>query len=406
MTSRKFPIRIDKRTFLAQEQEGKEWLYALSVAHLRDITSCLCNSHNPVRLVVRMYGRDTPNAHYGLAKLSGTGLDHDSACHYFGEDSELSKYAISLPAFDELEDGAIRAHLAMPLKLNESEVRSKEASNQKKTNAKSRARVSDITLLQKLWRTAGLNVFRGTPRSWFAASYSIINTAKKIIVSKRGDTLADYLLVGSNHADRLATKHNNEVLDRAAKEPTRLFVIGRARSFNRDKTQILLPLQESQSLPKILVQLKQLDEFLAGRNFYKNLINNKTGNVIFFAYLEPKNKDWWHTLALNGIATTTNMLPVESSYEVEFEQYLVAQGRKFIKPMVVDESGEGDKRPDFILLDTKPKARCEVWGMQTEAYLADKAKRIAEYATKGQMLISWSANPRETFPILPSPFKS
>ena len=65
-----------------------------------------------------MYGRDTPNAHYGLAKLSGTGLDHDSACHYFGEDSELSKYAISLPAFDELEDGAIRAHLAMPLKFS------------------------------------------------------------------------------------------------------------------------------------------------------------------------------------------------------------------------------------------------------------------------------------------------
>lgn len=46
------------------------------------------------------------------------------------------------------------------------------------------------------------------------------------------------------------------------------------------------------------------------------------------------------------------MVPVESSFEVEFAQYFVDQSRKFLKPIIVYEIGDGGNRPDFILLDT------------------------------------------------------
>jgi hypothetical protein len=173
------------------------------------------------------------------------------------------------------------------------------------------------------------------------------------------------------------------------------------KQYKREKQKILLPMMDFALLPKILVQIDQLDRFLHGRRFFQNLLADRTGYVVSIACIEPSGPDWWQTVSISGIATDLNMIPVESSFEIEFSEYLASQDRKFLKPVAIEESGTSDVRPDFMLLDTPTRVFCEVWGMQTAEYLASKAKKIALFEKRRQKLVSWNANPRDPFPVLP-----
>jgi hypothetical protein len=400
-----FPVRVDLQIFNPAEQSNTNhrWVAALSLAHRQDLTFCRCGN-NEIALSIKHYGRDTDNSHYGLARWPETGLAHDPDCQYFDDDSDAAVSIGHLPAFDEIGEGKIRAHLAVGLGLGAATLTTDDVPSPSKSGSKStRSRASEAALLQKLWRLASLNVYHGSLRHWFGAVFSALKAADRIVVSRHGATLADHLLVGASSSDKLATAHNLRVLQRCADSPSRLFVLGRMRKYEASKARCLLPLKEFHGLPKILVQTGQLDRFVAKRPFLLNLLSEPTGFVVVLVCIEPDGRDWWKVVSLTGISTTTNLIPADSSFEVEFEGYLVEHARKFIKPMINSEVDHDANRPDFILLDTQPRTRCEVWGMQTAEYLSGKAQRIATYAKRGQKLVSWSANPREPFPALPKP---
>lgn len=404
--SKVFSAQIGGTVFRDQQQssENGSWVTALSRAHRQDTAFCMCSDSGPVKIIIKHYARESTASHYGLARWPGTGLSHDPLCQFFDDEFGTGAAGDSLPAFDDLPDGKIRAHLATGLSVAKPGAAAIErAAPSAQSNRNTRARASEITLLQKLWRMSSLNVYYGTPRNWFGAVYALVRAAERIVVSKAGTTLADYLLIGSGQADRMANEHNQNVLAWCAQNPTRLFVVGRLRKFDTSKTRLLLPLQEFNGFPKVLVRAEQLASLVDPRPLFGNLLADKSGHVVVIACIEPDGKDWWKLISIAGLATTKNMVPVDSSYEIEFEKYLTDQARKFIKPMVVGEVGEDQNRPDFILLDTSPRVRCEVWGMRTDDYLAGKAQRIAAYARRGQDLVSWSANPREDFPALPPP---
>ncbi|MCU6501918.1 DUF1173 domain-containing protein [Rugamonas sp. A1-17] len=402
--SKTFDVRVRETIFTEREQvaTNPRWVRALAAAHLQDVTYCLCTPAAAPHIGVKLYGRDKPTMHYGLALWRDTGLDHDADCRFFSEDTDAGDGEGSRPAFDDLGNGQYRAHLATALAIIErrtQEIAAKKARGDA-SPAPSRSRANESALLFKLWRTAGLNIYRGS-RSWFSASFSLIHAAKNILVNKDGDSLADFMLLGSGINDRLAKLHNAQVLERAKARPTRLFVIGRMKQYKREKQKILLPMMDFALLPKILVRIEQLDKFLDGRRFFQNLLAERAGYLVSIACIEPSGPDWWQTVSIAGIGTDLNMIPVESSFEIEFSEYLATQGRKYLKPIAIDESGTDDMRPDFILLDTPSRVYCEVWGMQTEQYLQDKSRRIANYAARRRILVSWNAFPREALPALP-----
>lgn len=401
----RFQIRVGNTDFKPSEQSNsnQRWVTALAGAHLQDQTHCLCGP-NPVPLSVKHYGRDTPSSHYGVARWPDTGLDHDPECDFFNEETDSGASAGTKPAFDELGEGRIRAHLAMGLGLAVANGKNKpeRAAGGKQGVQATRNRASEVTLLQRLWRHSSLNCLDGNPRNWFGAVLKSLKGADRIVVNRAGSTMADFLLVGTQQSARIAATHNQKVLARAGSEPSRLFVLGRLKQYSAEKTQCLLPLHEGFGLPKILVQTSQLAGLVFQRPFMVNLLSGTAGSVVVLACIEPAGNDWWKVVSIGGITTTTNMVPVDSSYETEFEEYLVSLARKFVKPIAINEIDQDGNRPDFILLDTQPRTRCEVWGMQTEEYLAGKADRIAEYAKRGQRLVSWSANPKEPFPALPA----
>lgn len=160
MSKLAFPVSVNSTVFSpeAQVQTNPEWVQALSYAHRKELTRCLCTK-TPVKLVVKHYGADRPNSHYGLALWPDTGVDHDSDCQYFEDESDTgSSDQSTLPAFHELDDGTLRVHLATPLQMASATPAAPRSASKDSTAGKSRARASEIALLLRLWRHADLNV--------------------------------------------------------------------------------------------------------------------------------------------------------------------------------------------------------------------------------------------------------
>lgn len=402
--SKTFDIRIREQSFSANDQNGSNsrWVNALSSAHLQSVTFCLCRPHSPPPISVKLYARGKPNMHYGMALWPDTGLDHDVQCRFFSEESAGSDSDGSLPAFDDLGDGRWRAHLAMALGTITSGA---TAGGRGKalpavSGGVTRSRANEAAVLLKLWRTSALNVYKPS-RTWFAASYGLLHAAERIVLNASGESLADYMLLASSGNDRLVAKHNAAVLEKAQQRKSRLFVVGRMRSFSAEKAQILLPVVDYELLPKILARTEQMATLLRGREFLQNLLASKAGNVVMFACIEPSGPDWWKLVSVAAIGTDNALIPVESSYELAFAEYLADCERKFLKPIAVGEIGPQDLRPDFILLDTTERVYCEVWGMNKPEYLATKARKLERYARHRQQLVSWNAYDGESLPALP-----
>lgn len=78
------------------------------------------------------------------------------------------------------------------------------------------------------------------------------------------------------------------------------------------------------------------------------------------------------------MVTTAQWIPVDSGYEAAVVGSLVAEGRRFEKPMRFD--AEEDRTfPDFWLKDSGDPLPMEVWGMNEPEYLARKAQKVAYY---------------------------
>lgn len=407
MSETRFDIEIDGTRYRAAEQrpENPRWVQALAYAHRKEITFCRCEERTPVRLSVKHYGAGSGNGHYGLARWPDTGLDHHPDCVFFGDEPSGGDAPESLPAFDEFDNGVIRAHLARPLAIATPKSGATPVNPAVPSRpGKSRARASDVALLLKLWRHARLNIFNGKESNWFMASLRLLHTGRRVLINRAGDTLSSVMLLGTHAENNTAMAHNAQVLATAGKRKTRLYIVGRLRALSaaqEGKQSFMLPLRDFDGLPKATVDRSILDKFLAGRDHMRNVLETRAGNVMVICCIEPSGKDWWRCVDIAGFVATTAMIPVESSYEGEMAHYLIDQERRFIKPIHVDDAGEGGQRPDFILLDTTPRTMVEVWGMQTLDYLANKSERLARYAQRNTPVVSWNAALREPLPVLP-----
>lgn len=405
----KYPIRINGRVFSPSEQtEGNAaWATALAFGHGKEVTVCECERGARVPLSVKHYRASASRSHYGLARWPGTGLDHALNCIYFSDETEDSKAGASNPAFHEIEGGMLRVHLARPLGLPGAAKVKDQAKPAENTDARSsRQRASDISLLYKLWRYANLNMYKGRPVDWFKGSLRLLHTAKTFVIDRAGNDLSQRLLIGAVASNKTGCGHNEQVMARNSKDKGRLFVIGRLKAptaAQRERGKFLLPLMEFHGLPKILITTAMYDGFVGPRDHFKNLLRDGHGYVVVICCIEPSGDEWWKCIDIAGTAVSPDLIPLESSYEGQMERHLVAAGRTFVKPMHADDTAEGeDQRPDFILLDTRPRILIEVWGMQTEQYLSQKAQRLTRYTEKGYTVLSWSADRGEPLPQLPA----
>lgn len=386
------------------------WKNALASGHRKDVAYCLCDRNRPVPIVIRHYSAHGGTAHYGLARWKGTNWDHHPDCRFFSETFEESRAAEVGAAFQELDNGQVRVHLGRSLGIatESSTVKTPAApAPDKSAGRRTRSKASDIALLHRVWRAANLNRYRERESTWFNGSLRFLHAAGDFVVRRTGETLADFLLLGASAGSRNAQAHNAAVLERTAQRPTRLYLLARLRAptpSQADKRRFLLPLRDYDGLPKVLVERDLLDRFFDSRQFAHASLSNQAANVVALLSIEPNGNDWWRCVDVTGFVASNGLIPVESTYELALERYLVAQSRIFIKPMHGEENAtEPGRRPDFLLLDTKPRTAIEVWGMATPEYLASKKERLAWYREKRIPLVSWNAAEGEALPTLPAP---
>ena len=79
------------------------------------------------------------------------------------------------------------------------------------------------------------------------------------------------------------------------------------------------------------------------------------------------------------MAVSNELIPVDSSHELELCTALVSQNRKFRKPLRYDHTKDL-VLPDFVLTDTgQNEYPMEVFGMNTEEYTARRQEKQAYY---------------------------
>lgn len=380
---------------------GSRLQSALQRAHGEHPALCLCRAE-PIRLVIKRYHGETDTPVFGLARWPDTGYDHQPNCYFFGEEALPQDTGEVRPAIEELENGRSRVYLATALRIIERNIQAIAAKKAKDPAVEKRHRASEVILLMKVWRSAGLNVYRGQQRKWFHATFSILRAASQIVINSDGETLDQYLLVAAHSGDQLAAKHNQAVLEKAKPKYTRLFVIGRLKSFTRDKDRQMLRLQDFAGIPRISIKLAQYDQMLGDRPFLLDLMTSGAGNLVVIACIEPGTGDWWSTLNINGMATSLDFVPVETQAELDFDRYLVSEKRKFIRPILMAGTAGDTKRPEFILLDSNPRTYCEVFDGQSAAEPADRAELTSMFDARGKHYVSWNAAGREAYPALPA----
>lgn len=412
MNALRFPISANGTIFEPKEQvpENPRWTEALIASHQQDLTFCQCSGKS-IPLVVKRYSAGQPTVKFGLARWPDTGLDHHLDCQFFTEDESDTPDQVS--AFESLSNGQVRAHIDSTLTRTVKKGHATEFIKSLKPNPKRsaerivRERATDSMLLLKLWREARLNIFNGRNRVWFHATFAIINAAKRIIINRNGESLADYLYINSSTNDKLVTKHNEAVLAHVAQVESRMFVIGRMKESKTDKLQTILPMiGVGATMPKALISSEMLATAIGTGNFKKNMLHAQTGNLIGFAAIEPTGPMWWKCVSLVTLSTSPNMIPVSSSAEIEFEAFLAANGRTFVKPIHVSASpSPSPLNPEFVLLDAAERTRFQLWGTRSECCLAEKEAVIIAANNSNKSIVHWSANPREIFPVLPTTSK-
>ena len=81
------------------------------------------------------------------------------------------------------------------------------------------------------------------------------------------------------------------------------------------------------------------------------------------------------------MVTTPQWIPVDSGYEAAVVAALVAENRRFEKPLRFD-AGEDRVFPDFWLRDRAEDLPMEVWGRTDPDYIARKEQKIVHYDEK------------------------
>lgn len=385
-----FKIKVNDVFF--DQPDANHLQLQLKRAHKKNQCFCYCRPAHPIPLVVKHYNGDSEASFYGLALWPDTNFEHEPECFFFdkhSDDTPLGHENADKPAFEELEGGKSRAYLDTALQIINKNIRAIEARKTAESQTPTRRRrANDLTLLLKLWRQAGLNVYKGNARTWYNAVFLLLRAASQLVINKNGESLSDYLLIGASSSDKAGLEHNQAVLQRAQSGYTRLFVVGRLRGYTREKTRQMLSLKDFGGLPRISTTIEQLDRCFESDSAFKHFTSVNDTDVIVIACIEPSNNEWWTTHHLHAYTTNKSMLPTSTLAEKNFADYLIDQGRKFMVPLALEDNNT-QQRPQFLLLDTPQRTYCEVFEKDTIRDLERVDEKTQLYQQRQQSYVAW-----------------
>ncbi|WP_250479742.1 MULTISPECIES: DUF1173 family protein [unclassified Caballeronia] len=351
------------------------------------VCRCLSTSPTaPLRLVIRRYG-----ALFHLARWPDDGHRHNpKTCSFYRAASQPSRNSNDTLAAIRTIASGLDVKLSTSLSVRTVDRSTRESSGAA-SGAMSRRAAPLLDFLQRVWEEAGLNEWAGAPsRGWGTCNAQLVSV------------LGDGKLNGKPMQDVLHVMRRYDVADGSC-------VLAEFQSFlDRIKTTpaksergLLIAELRSVEPSKygFVVKLRQTYEtFFASKGVIESaadsfrpawaMIGDATARVVALAVIERTKDDNLRIIDLALQLCNSAFLPCDSSFEVAMANRLVAERRRFVKPMRLEQ---GDAMlPDFRLIDTTFPTAIEVYGIQGNAqYVARKAEKQALYARDGAPCVEW-----------------
>lgn len=416
--SKLFPVEISLEgqtktyspAFQSEEQYVFSWKKVLLMGHGKAIVRCLCPGSGEKRLSI--HSRSNSDR-FHLARFPDTGPDHSEDCVFYGVDPNASGLgAYKRGVVEELDDGNTKIKLKVGLQQRLTKAPTDTADTATPTKATTRASTSQssmtlLGLLHYLWTQAALNTWAPAmegKRTLGVVHYHLMRVAMTTFAGRV--KLAQNLLIGTPTADGQQARLNQAKAIASGTERRRLIVVAPLALYRDGMDHATtLPISSYHGIPHLTIT----DELWSTtqHRFAREINAWVAGDpVIAVAQTDPP-KTAGGTLRAEAVDLalmwlTKHWIPVDSGFEALIAEKLVAEKRRFEKPLRFDSREQ--VFPDFWLKDRGAPIPMEVWGMATPDYQARKKEKIDHYdSTYGPgNWWSWNGAAGDVIPDLPS----
>lgn len=388
---------------------------------------CLCQPQDPVAMYIARLG-DT----HVLKRCPKTGHLHHSECESHGGISKAAHSLYTDEAILERADGKVNHNLSVPLStiehLGETSMDEAAAPPRPLSPSAKRPSMTLRGLLNLLWEEAGLASWspgmRGK-RTLTRVYWRLANELADRLVA--GDDATLRVFIPSGYLDDETEKRTRtQLLDRfdalnklhGANHKAILLIVGELRTIKATARNVALRLKGMpDSLPiwtppgsieRLRAQWPaSMDRFDRSKNapaaptaLDPDARPNRVFVIAGVQLSQQGNLNWRYGAAME---TTEDFIPIDSQYEARIANALVAQHRRFEKPLRYD--GVAATFPDFVLTDMPHPVPMEIYGFSGPEYEARKQAKIAIYAKEGKPFWQWDVTRTKAppnFPMIPS----
>lgn len=399
--------------FQSDPQYAQGWKQVLLRAYGKADVRCRCPGPGEKRLSIHSSSKSD---RFHLARFPDTGAEHSEDCIYYGVDPNMSGLGTyRRGVIQELDDGATKIKLKVGLQKRASaapgDAREAQIREPKLPAGRPRSSQASMTLLgllHYLWTQARLNTWSpamADKRNLAVVHHHLMRSAATTYAGRV--RLAQNLLVATPSSSGQQASYNKAKSLEAVTQRRRLVVIAPlAQHQDGMDGSNSLPIAGFHCIPYL-----SMDEggwSSLERRFGREIDAWRAGNpVIAIVQTDPPRPSGGSIRAqvvdVALMQITQDWIPVDSGYEVLVAEKLVAEKRRFEKPLRFD-AGEDRVFPDFWLRDVASPLPCEVWGMSNADYLTRKLEKTAHYnETYGEPgWWSWNAAASEPIPMFPA----
>jgi hypothetical protein len=379
---------------------------------------CQCGNKHP-KLYVAKHGNGCRLSRYPMS-----GTDHETECFFYDRPvSSSSSHRVGA------EEDTVRISYGRTIRDKDAQAREQDDVTQHKPagNKQTYARQTMLGLYRSLWESAELSQYDpGLRINWSIARAAILKRASEMAWA--GQPFDESILMPIPPSEQ--DSRNDEIRS----EHQKMFGLARTRQraiiiapvlkwlspkpeYGKDHAIIDLAIGSAPNAPHQnpygmhlvrssglfnRLRISHPDSFraiearMAGkRNETASLSADEKLKVMLTAVCRVStDMKGGFTLSIDDASLniiSRDFIPCDSSYELQLARSLAIGKRRYQKPLISSEWP--DMLPDFELLDVgSDKIPLEVYGLNTEAYLESKRKKIAAYRQSHRPYWHWEAH--------------
>ncbi|WP_250528375.1 DUF1173 family protein [Caballeronia sp. GAWG2-1] len=339
-----------------------------------------------LRLVVRRYG-----ALFHLARWPDDGPNYDeiSCPFYAAAPIKDGRTPDALSAIQQTPAGLnVKLDASLSVRTLERSIRAEGGSSLTTTT---RRAAPLLGFLQRVCLEANLHVWQGgSTRGWSHCNAQLVAALGDGKLN--GKPIHEVLHVMRRHDENQAQSivaEFNAFLDEITTTPQasqRRLVLGELRGVVASKYGFVVALRQTKGT--FFASTPVIESAAASFRSAWAMTGNASARVVILALIERTRDGNLRIIDLALQLCSSSFVPCDSSYEVEMANRLVAERRRFIKPLRLEA---GDVMlPDFQLTETRQPTAIEIYGMQgNEQYLARKREKQVLYARAATPCVEW-----------------